>query len=104
MGASVFVLNSHPAATAATNHISIKMMSRLILAVAFFAMLAGAYAESCSNCEKDVIAGVTACKGASGQAAIVTCVMDVLKTSADCVSCVCSILADAFKLDSALCA
>merc|ERR1712055_300162 len=79
-------------------------MSRLLFALAFIAMVAGAFAESCSSCEQDVIADVSACKDAVGQQAIVTCVMDVLKTSADCVTCVCTIVADAFKLDDSLCA
>merc|ERR1711973_653523 len=78
-------------------------MSRLLLVLVFVAMVAGAFAESCSNCEQDVIADVAACKDAVDQKEIVTCVMDVLKTSADCVTCVCSIVADAFKLDDNLC-
>merc|ERR1712098_379869 len=79
-------------------------MSRILFAVVFVAMVAGAFAGSCESCEKDVIADVAACKDVVGQEAIVTCVMDVLKTSADCITCVCGIVADFFQLDNAICA
>merc|ERR1712066_587914 len=88
--------------TTTQNHIL--KMSKLLFALAFIAMVAAAYAESCANCEADIIADVSACKDVVGSKAIVTCVMDVLKTSADCVTCVCTIVADVFKLDFAMCA
>merc|ERR1712126_32853 len=82
----------------------LKMMSKTLFALVFVAMVAGAFAGSCEDCEKDVIADVAACKGVVGQEAIVTCVMDVLKTSADCITCVCGIVADFFQLDNTICA
>merc|ERR1712183_492875 len=80
-----------------------KIMARLLIAVALIAMIAGAFASECVTCEQDVMADVKACQSTANTKEIVTCVLDAMKTSADCLHCVCDILAVAFNLDKTLC-
>merc|ERR1712055_756489 len=86
-----------------TTRNTIFKMAKLLIALTLLAMVAGTFALSCSTCETDIIADVKICKEAADTKAIVTCVMDAMKTSVDCIECVCSIVADVFQLDASIC-
>merc|ERR1712168_1153248 len=75
-----------------------------LLALAAFVATAYAQAnEDCQVCVNDIIADVDVCKDVVGQEAIVTCVMEAVKTSADCITCACEILTQVFKMNESMC-
>merc|ERR1712126_112333 len=79
-------------------------MNKLALFLALAAFVATAYAQAdCQTCVSDIVNDVDVCKGATGQAAIVTCVMEAVKTSADCITCACEVLTQVFKLNESMC-
>merc|ERR1711872_377712 len=102
MGISHQVVFFCPVTT--TRITTIFKMAKLLFALAFLAMVAGSFAMSCTTCETDIIADVKACADAEDTKAIVTCALDAMKTSVDCIECICTIVADVFKLDASLCA
>merc|ERR1711936_1044883 len=79
------------------------IMSRIIAVLALIAAVAVAqtYAQGtvCNSCESDIITDVKDCQDNSTTDAVVKCVLEALKTSADCITCICDILADVFGMD-----
>ena len=59
--------------------------------------------DTCKTCGTDILTDVKACTLKVKPKDITICVLDCLKTTADCVECVCDIVAIAFKMDTDLC-
>merc|ERR1712055_745051 len=85
----------------------ITMFSKTAIVFAFLALAAVAHAGNvitdCMTCGNDVKDDISACSVQESVEQRVTCAIDCLKTSNQCLHCVCDILAAAFKLDASHC-
>merc|ERR1712142_163969 len=75
----------------------------LLLLVVIAATVANASLLKCLGCGEDIEKDIKDCAKQDTTQDKVNCALDAMKTTADCLDCVCNILASVFKLDSGIC-
>merc|ERR1712002_1366101 len=102
MGSCEFVVVYIRTLTPSAIVIMNKILAVLVL-TAMVATMANAGVLDCLTCGKDIEQDIKDCANQATEKERVTCALDCMKTTTDCMDCICSILATVFKLDSSIC-
>merc|ERR1712183_422542 len=98
----ILPLSPPPAASISFSTIMSKLFAILLMTV-MVATVANASLIKCIGCAEDIEKDIKVCAKHETTQDKVTCAIDAMKTTADCLSCVCNILATVFKIDAAKC-
>merc|ERR1712110_1406786 len=74
-----------------SNHVANLCHLALVAFVAIAQTSAGGVLKDCMTCGKDIEGDIKDCADNSTTDAVVKCVLEAMKTSADCLHCVCDI-------------